>query len=273
MREIWIERENRATRDEPYVDGDRKNLCARAHCHEEIEVVLVRSGAVDATVDGTAVTVRSGEILIVLPGEVHHYVSREPSRSHVMKLYAPPDFLTLRVGDARRILQGYPHYEAFRSAVETIVSEHEARNAGYKYAIASESSRMLLLVVRCLCPVRVSEREQKEIHAHVDFLTRFEGYLETHYSEPITLDGAASYMHYSRYYFAHRFSEITGTTFLDYVTQFRLERARIDLKNGKNVLETALACGFGSVRSFHRAFKKHYGVSPVTQKAAKSSAD
>lgn len=269
MENLWIERENRAARGEPYVNGYRKNLSARAHCHEEIETVTVLSGEVDALIDGRSVTMREGEIWVILPGEVHSYTTRTASCTHLMKLYAPSEFLSLRVWERGRITETDPYYGDFRETVEMIVREDAEREAGYSYALASATDRFTMLILRCLSPERVSERAQKEIGTNRDFLARFEVYLEKHYAEQITLDGAAAYMHYSRYYFAHRFAQITGETFFDYVTQFRLERARTALQSGRNVLETALACGFGSARSLHRAFKKHYGIAPVEVKKRK----
>ena len=266
MQEPFLERENRATREYPYVEGERHNLGARAHVHEEIEIVLVRSGTVDATVGGRSLTLTEGTVLIVMPTEVHGYASCGETLSVVVKLYAAPELFLLRLGETGIVPASSPYADAFRLPIETIVAEDRTRAVGYPYAVAAEVNRLTAAILRYRSPVRITERARKELLVGREFLTRFDAFLESAYREPISLDAAAAEMHYSRYYFAHRFTEITGQTFLDYVTLFRLEKARAALENGASVLDTALECGFGSARSFHRAFRKHYGIAPVEAK-------
>lgn len=266
MQEPFLERENRATREYPYVEAERRNLGARAHVHEEIEIVLVRSGTVEATVGGRTVTLTEGAVLIVMPEEVHAYASRGESLSVLLKLYAAPELFLLRLGEAGTVPADSPYAGAFRLPIETVAAEDRTRAVGYPYAVAAEVNRLTAAILRYLSPVRITERAKKDLLAGREFLARFDEFLESSYRAPISLDLAAAEMHYSRYYFAHRFTEITGQTFLDYVTLFRLEKARAALESGANVLDTALECGFGSARSFHRAFRKHYGIAPVEVK-------
>lgn len=262
MREGILERENRATREYPYIEGARKNLGARVHCHEEIEMICVLSGTVDVTVDGVTEPYRDGDVCIVMPGEAHAYHTREASLTYVMKLYTPSAFCTLRLGE-RRLAPGNAAYPRFRAALDTIVREDTVRDAGSAYAVAAETNVLLLMILRTLTPVRISEREQKELRANAAFLETFEVFLDAHYAEPLALDTAAAAMHYSRYYFAHRFRAVTGQSFLEYVTEYRLEKARAALLGGKRVVDVAFECGFGSLRSFYRAFRRYYGASPA----------
>ncbi len=54
-----------------------------------------------------------------------------------------------------------------------------------------------------------------------------------------------------------------GTTFFDYLTLFRLEKALPQLTyTKKTVAEIAYDCGFSNLRSFNRAFKRHIALTP-----------
>jgi AraC-like DNA-binding protein len=267
MQEAYFEEENGATREDPYLDIARRNLGARAHIHTELEVICVISGAVEAVIGGKTYTIGSGEICIVMPWVPHSYSrsSGTESVSHVMKLYASEELMPYRLNDPV-IAPSHPHYTDIRIPIDTIVSEACAKTAGYAYAIAAQASMLHMAILRYLEPIRVTGRIEAEAFRNRRFLYDFDRFLELHYADPITLDGAAASMHYSRFYFAHRFTEITGQSFLDYVTLFRLEKARTLLENGSSVLDTALLCGFGCTRSFSRAFRKHFGCAPSSLK-------
>lgn len=267
MQEAYFEEENGATREDPYLDIARRNLGARAHIHTELEVICVISGAVEAVIGGEKYTIGSGEICIVMPWVPHSYSrsSGTESVSHVMKLYASEELMPYRLNDPV-IAPSHPHYADIRIPIDTIVSEACAKTAGYAYAIAAQASMLHMAILRYLEPIRVTGRIEAEAFRNRRFLYDFDRFLELHYRDPITLDGAAASMHYSRFYFAHRFTEITGQSFLDYVTLFRLEKARTLLENGSSVLDTALLCGFGCTRSFSRAFRKHFGCAPSSLK-------
>ena len=267
MQEAYFEEENSATREDPYLDIARRNLGARAHIHAELEVICVVSGEVEAVIGGEKRTIGSGEICIVMPWVPHSYGrgSGTESVSHVMKLYASEELMAYRLGDPV-IAPSQPHYTDLRIPIDTIVSEACGKQAGYGYAISAQAIMLHVAILRYLSPIEVTGRGEAEALCNRQFLCEFDRFLELHYRDPITLDGAAAYMHYSRFYFAHRFTEITGQSFLDYVTLFRLEKARALLENGSSVLDTALLCGFGCTRSFSRAFRKHFGCAPSSLK-------
>lgn len=64
-------------------------------------------------------------------------------------------------------------------------------------------------------------------------------------------------------YLSRLFVSSLGTTYVEYVTKFRLSAAKELLKNTKDPVGTiAERCGFSSDRNFNYTFKKYYGSSP-----------
>lgn len=67
----------------------------------------------------------------------------------------------------------------------------------------------------------------------------------------------------SRTGFALRFKEKAGVTPLDYLTQWRLQKAGDLLRQGEeSVEEVALRVGYESGAAFSKAFKREMGFSP-----------
>ena len=60
------------------------------HYHEKLcEVYLVARGASTIVVDGTPITLRPGDVVVVQPGEAHSFVESTPDYFHFV-LHCPP---------------------------------------------------------------------------------------------------------------------------------------------------------------------------------------
>ncbi len=79
----------------------------------------------------------------------------------------------------------------------------------------------------------------------------------------LTVARAAGYLNLSESHFSRKFREAKDTSFIQYVTNKRLERAKTMLVHtDKPILRIAAALGFQPVNYFTRTFKKHVGVTP-----------
>lgn len=83
------------------------------------------------------------------------------------------------------------------------------------------------------------------------------------FSEELTLEIVAKYLHVTPQYLSNVFSEYIGVTFSSYLRDKRLKYAASLLtEQNYSVTEVCYLCGFGNLSHFIRCFKKKYGVSP-----------
>ena len=88
-------------------------------------------------------------------------------------------------------------------------------------------------------------------------------YIESHFSEPITLSELARLENYNPTYFNSWFKEQTGTTPGEYLAELRIKKAEELLINTKyQILDIALQCGYTNASAFTRAFRMRTGLSP-----------
>lgn len=88
-------------------------------------------------------------------------------------------------------------------------------------------------------------------------------YINQHYKEAISLEEVAQAVDLTPPYFSRAFSESLGKSFVQYVTQLRMERAKQLLQNPMlKLYEIADTVGYPEYPHFSRAFKKFTGVSP-----------
>ncbi len=111
----------------------------------------------------------------------------------------------------------------------------------------------------------VSERYGRDLSqtpqsAHVN---RMQEFIEQNYQSDIGLNDAAEFAGISLAYASTLFKRETGSSFVDFVGQVRVSHAMGMLKSGSsNVASVASECGFLSVQSFIRTFKRHVGMTP-----------
>lgn len=83
-------------------------------------------------------------------------------------------------------------------------------------------------------------------------------------AEPINRDEVARMAHFSPSAFSRFFRARTGKTFHDFVTELRIGRAcRLLSERELTVTEIAFACGFTSIASFNRSFRRNKKAAPT----------
>ena len=102
-----------------------------------------------------------------------------------------------------------------------------------------------------------------EVFDYYPRLNRLREYVEQSYSEPIPLKKAASVAALESSYFSTYFRAKVGITFTDWLRQVRIEKAMEFMKAGDfSITYIAYEVGFGDLRTFERAFKKHTRMTP-----------
>jgi two-component system response regulator YesN len=106
---------------------------------------------------------------------------------------------------------------------------------------------------------RVQENQRKQ---RLD-IGAVKAYIDTHYTQRISLEALAESFHASKEYLSTLFRKETGETFTDYITRLRMEQARQLITNLhiplKRVPELV---GYIDIPHFHRTFKRYFGTTP-----------
>lgn len=87
-------------------------------------------------------------------------------------------------------------------------------------------------------------------------------YLDENYHKDITLDEMAEMVNINPTYLSMLFKEQVGTTYIKYLTNVRLEKAKKLLNEGYKVKEVSEMVGYHNSRHFSELFKKTIGLTP-----------
>lgn len=95
-------------------------------------------------------------------------------------------------------------------------------------------------------------------------ILRATSYIENHFAEHITLETMASVVNLNPIYFSNLFKREMGKSFTEYLTEFRMKKAKEMLRSSDyNVNEIADALGYTDARYFSKVFKKEVGIKPT----------
>ncbi|MBP3647386.1 MAG: helix-turn-helix transcriptional regulator [Clostridia bacterium] len=227
------------------------------HFHSTIELAYVESGVICAIQDGVSHQVPAGHLIVNSSYMVHGYSSPEPSRIIVC---------TIPLSTLPK-LRGVLSQHSFEKSIVDAHGMKECRRLLRMMADASNRNNFSFVnslgeALIAFLIDKIGLRENPS-DAENDLIKRILRYLQEHASEPVTVAQAASYFGYSTGRFSHIFNERIGCSFTRYVNSLRVDMARQMLaQGGMTLLETATACGFSSIRTFHRVYKDFTGETP-----------
>lgn len=251
----------------------RGNLPFMNHCHQELEIILLREGNVKVYYEEEEYHLHSGDIWIVPPFASH---SIGKGAENCERLAILLDLKLMGTWTKGReewnwlqdelnkidLFSGHWSFETKEKA-ETIIKNlyREYCNKPYAWQLAMKSliSSLVLTAVREM-PRRETALQGKQVFKMKNILE----YIALHYCSDLTLRGCAEAVGFNSAYLSRYFSSHMGITFQEYVKRLRIDRAKwLLLTERMPITEICYQSGFRDVKTFNKLFKKECGKSPT----------
>ena len=94
-------------------------------------------------------------------------------------------------------------------------------------------------------------------------LSRAVAYIQDHLYDNITMAEVANHFNLSYSYFSRVFHELTGETFVRYLTRLRMREACRRMRSGEKMQDISRSLGYQNAANFTRAFSREFGMSPA----------
>jgi transcriptional regulator GlxA family with amidase domain len=95
-------------------------------------------------------------------------------------------------------------------------------------------------------------------------IVKAQEYIETNYTEKISVDEICDKLGIGRRTFERRFKKATNNSVVEYMQRVKIEAAKKQLENGrKNVSEVMYEVGYSDIKAFRDVFKKITSMSPL----------
>jgi len=235
------------------------NITCAPHFHSSIELIYITEGSLKAVVNGEPHIVEQNQILISSSYTAHYY--SQEKQSHSILLIVPLDFIP-SYGTVlskkvfcdcicrdqtvnREVLHGLEQLLSLKECSESTANIIK----GYIYVIIG-------LIVNSVGLTDSGEQDNSLLQ---DILK----YLQNNYLTAVSLDILSRDFGYSKYRFSHIFSTCFGCSLTEYVNTLRARHAANLLTETETpLIDVAMNSGFESMRTFYRAFKLCFGVTP-----------
>lgn len=243
--------------------GARPLACGN-HMHSHVEVVYMKKGRSGALVESVPCEIGDDSLFIAFPNQLHAYEGRLRQEYHLLIVNPTlfPELSGIFGGyePTSPILENVSSHPELITLIELIAAEEKKPEGDER---VKEAALRGLGLAFFSALFRVLPMEKKS-GTQSDAMRRILEYCAQNYREPLSLESLGEALHMSKYYVSHLFSERYHTSFSDYISSLRLADACRYLEcTDKSVTEISELVGFGSTRTFNRAFRAHYGISPT----------
>lgn len=239
------------------------------HYHDELEFLPIYEGTFYCSVYDKEYVAHKGDVIFINSRVPHSTYRREPSRTGLLQFkesdFNDNEFTRLIKYSMRFQSQVYYPIKIFSSpelfeVITDILSESEKKNKSYEIFVKSGIYRILGILYRegvlSDADILYNTEEVKKILPVLS-------YINSNYSENITLELASRQIGFDQSYFCRIFKTATGATFTEYLNFVRICKAeKLLLKTHDSILTISEAVGFSSVSYFNRIFKRYRNCSP-----------
>jgi len=247
-----------------FLEYNEAEVFVSPHLHRFIEIELITGGSGYEEVDGRVYEVGAGDITIMLPDEVHSFVSRDKEPLKITSVKVSPYYLPENVSCfvSSQLLKNLPEdeYTIICNLCGKLYSIQQQKNRHNTADLAKECIRMIFL----LCQTHLGERLPVPVERmESDRYRRALLYIHKNFRRNLTVAEVAAEVYLVPDYFSTYFEKNMGMSCSRYINKLRMELAcEYILSTDLSLKEIVYRCGFRSFSYFSSVFKKYYGCSP-----------
>lgn len=248
--------------------------------HSTYELLYLRDGRAEFTIDGRSVRLEKGSTLIIRPNTPHCvripsgvadtyvlYFGFARDKENIGRaLPSLESFFEFAEGDSEKtsyIVFSGSYKKSISNIMERIVDEKNEDNY-------SKDLMMQIMTVELMITLSRAMRKEWEDSLRVrngkarELVLIARDYIDQNYDRGITVANAASYVFLSQGYFTRAFRDEFGISPMNYLMKKRIEKA-CELLSNKEIKVSGVASqsGFSSPQRFNVAFRKQMGMTPM----------
>ncbi|MEG0963099.1 MAG: AraC family transcriptional regulator [Lachnospiraceae bacterium] len=246
------------------------------HWHNDMELIYIKKGIGKITVDLEPFFVSQGDIIIVPPGQLHSIEQYDTNIVEYENIIFQLNMLMATQGDFctetffQPLLQrqitlpnhytpNNPVYPMLSTCLNTIDELCKSFSPGYEFALKGQLFSFFYALFSSI-QSSMPRHQNKSLDRLKDILK----YVETNYSDKISIADAAAICGFSQSHFMKFFKTNMAVSFTDYLNDYRLTMAaRLLLSSTDAIVNIAVEMGFDNLSYFNRLFKRKYLCTPT----------
>lgn len=242
-----------------YFSHVKKDTNTPLHFHSAIELLFCAGGKQEVCIADKSYTLGKGDCCFINSYVMH---SLKPSGAEMYAIVGDVNFFQsvfFAFGDTVP-----PRLFRFENTelLSTLHSIH-SKNRVNKASVAEINNAIIKLVLAELNEAVTFIKYKKD--GQSELITSILQYAIKNFASDLSLSAIASHFGYSRTYLSRILHQYFGMHWNIYVGNLRARAAHTLIEASKNssVLDIALSCGFESLNTFYRAYRRVFGKTPL----------
>lgn len=229
------------------------------HIHDDIEIMYLRKGGIEVTVDQHIYVVGDDSMIVVFPRQIHSYVTLPQMQPEGFMLIIKPGLFSLNRINAGSGVPSCP----LINEVQKDADLHYVTETLQRFTLDEENPMVVAVANLALVKLwPLLDVRKLEVQRDYMYLAVLE-YIAAHYMESITLDGVADALKISKYTLSRIFADKLNLGFCNYINLLRLlDASRLLRTTDLSITQICFSCGFGTQRTFNRIFRERFGETP-----------
>lgn len=241
----------------------RKNVIGSnfaIHFHDYFELEIVAEGKGVMTLNGNDISFGTGTVFFITPHDFHSYKNCENAVVYNISFREDAVFGN---NTNNKILE---KTESVFTVTKKLLSSLILL-CRLMMELDGESPKSEAHLLKAIFEILPPFYEVKRSHSYTRNAT---AYIENHFKEKLIADDVAKHCNINVDYLNKLFKTELNATVTNYIRQIRIEYADALLENTDlSVAQIAFNCGFQSIQTFNRIYKKQHGFPPTKIKKTK----
>jgi AraC-like DNA-binding protein len=263
-----------------YLHAENDIRTVPMHWHRSLEITLILKGEYGYVINRRRLVARADDLIIINGGALHSCELVGGASADALSIIFPYEFLqrAYKEIDSASFSVGHastPEVKQLKAELRRVSRIFKSRKetAFYQLELNGAAYRILHLLLSHFMR-QTSAHIAIGSQRHWDRCKSLIAYIDMHYTEPLSLKTIAEGNGITKEHLARLFKENLGTTVKKYITSLRIYHAhQAIIQTDSSELQIALDCGFPDSKSFIRAFKQGYGVTPLKYRKAQDVSD
>lgn len=244
---------------------DRTIIGNPANWHENIELLHIYNGSGIVSINEEFLYVNAGDIVVINSNCIHYCIATSENFSYHCLIFDRQFCISNGVDTSAISFEQSFKDDRIGSLMTSLATLWKAPDPPEFKELKIKS--MILQILEHICfdhrnknayTINVNDSNKlNTVKLAIEYINKF-------YSRDISLTDVAQHVEVSQYYLAHIFKNITGHTFLTYLTRVRCDAAKKLLANTTlSISEISSNCGFQNPSYFAKKFKSLYNILPL----------
>lgn len=249
-----------------------------AHTHDFIEIMYMRQGKCDHTLNGESVILKKGDYIIMDSSCEHSYYAVTEDFQIINCLFFPSfiDPSLVDNADVYTVMENHLFNLKkdlyMKSPIGTIFNDDSGEIERLLVTMNNEwvSKKTGYLEIIHACLVQLLIHTMRTIYIDVkvfaddDTIQNILKYINLNYMKDITLKQICNVYNYSLTHMSAKFKKKAGISFIEYLQKTRIENSmRLLINTSRSVADISLSVGYQDIKTFYKVFRKYTGSTPA----------